>query len=61
MGMLTDKEALKKANDELRNAIWLSECGKNAGIRKMNENKCDWLSIVIYLAEQGMRKEDEGK
>ena len=54
--MLSDKEALEKANNELRNAIWLSECGKNAGIREMNENKCDWLSIVIYLAEQGYEK-----
>ena len=57
--MLTDKEALEKANDELREAIWLSECGKNAGIRKINENKCAWLSIIIYLAKQALKGGDK--
>jgi len=43
--------ALEKAKNELRYAIHLEECGKNAGIRKMNANKADWLKWVVYLAE----------
>lgn len=59
--MLTDKEALKIAKEELSRAIYLSECSRSAGIRAINEDKAKWLSILICNAEQNMRKEDEGK
>ena len=59
--MLTDKEALNMAKVELNRATHLSECGRNAGIRKMYSDKADWLSVLIYNAQKGMRKEDEGK
>ena len=52
---------LKTAKEELSRAIYLSECSRSAGIRAINEDKSEWLSVLIYLAEQGMRKEDEGK
>jgi hypothetical protein len=56
-------EALAKAHEELEKASYLSECGKNAGIRKMNSNKVDWLNWVIHLAERGLEafEEDEEK
>jgi hypothetical protein len=59
--VLTDEKALDIAKEELHRAIYLSECGGNAGIRKINSDKADWLSVLIYNAEQNMRKEDEGK
>lgn len=59
--MLTDKEALNTAKNELDRAIYLSECSRSAGIRAINEDKAEWLSILIYLAEQNKRKEDEEK
>ena len=52
---------LKTAKEELSRAIYLSECSRSTGIRAINEDKSEWLSVLIYLAEQGMRKEDEGK
>jgi hypothetical protein len=56
--MLAFKEAaLEKARNELSYAIHLEECGKNAGIRKMNANKADWLKWVVYLAELGLETE----
>lgn len=58
---LTDKEALKMAKEELEHALYLSECSRSAGIRAINEDKAEWLSILIRNAEQYMRKEDEGK
>jgi hypothetical protein len=61
MKMLTDKEALETAKEELSRAIYLSECSRSAGIRAINEDKAEWLSVLIYNAEQYMRKEDEGK
>ena len=59
--MLTDKEALETAKNELSRAIYLSECSRSAGIRAINEDKAEWLSVLIRNAEQYMRKEDEGK
>lgn len=49
--------ALEKAKNELSYAIHLEECGKNAGIRKWNANKADWLKWVVYLAELGLERE----
>ncbi len=53
----TMKAALEKAKNELSYAIHLEECGGNAGIRKMNANKAEWLKWVVYLAEIGLEAE----
>lgn len=53
----TMEAALEKAKNELSYAIHLEECGGNAGIRKMNANKADWLKWVVYLAEIGLEAE----
>lgn len=49
--------ALKKAREELNKACYYEECGTNAGIRKMNSNKADWLSLVLSLAERAIAVE----
>lgn len=54
--MLTDKEALETAKEELIRAIYLSECSRSAGIRAINEDKTEWLSVLIYNAEQNMKR-----
>lgn len=54
--MLTDKEALETAKEELSRAIYLSECSRSAGIRSINEDKAEWLSVLIYNAEQNMKR-----
>lgn len=51
------RAALKKAKNELNHAIYLSECGANAGIRAIAERKSAWLSSVVYMAEKYMQKE----
>lgn len=53
----TMEAALEKARNELSYAIHLEGCGKNAGIRKMNANKAEWLKWVVYLAELGLETE----
>ena len=50
-------EALEKAEEELSKASYLEESGGNAGIRKMNANKADWLRWVVYLATIGLEVE----
>lgn len=53
----TLEAAFKKGKEELSRAIYLEDCGSNAGIRKMNSNKADWLKWVMYLAEIGLEVE----
>lgn len=51
------QSALATAKEELDKASYLEECGGNPGIRKMNANKANWLSRVVYLAELGIECE----
>ncbi len=51
------QSALATAKEELDKASYLEECGGNPGIRKMNANKANWLSRVVYLAELGLECE----
>lgn len=53
----TLEAAFKKGKEELNRAVYLEDCGSNAGIRKMNSNKADWLKWVMYLAEIGLEVE----
>lgn len=53
----TLEAAFKKGKEELNRTIYLEDCGSNAGIRKMNSNKADWLKWVMYLAEIGLEAE----
>lgn len=53
---MTDKEALETAKNDLSRAIYLSECSKSAGIRAINGDKAEWLSILIYNAEQNIQR-----
>ena len=57
----TDEEALKIAKEELERALYLSECSRSAGIRAINEEKSEWLSVLIYNAEKYMKKDNEKK
>ena len=57
MNRETMQEALDKAREEFNRACYLADCGSNAGIRKMNGNKADWLKWVLYLAERGLEEE----
>ena len=51
------QESLATAKEELSRAVYLEDCGSNAGIRKMNANKANWLKWLIYLAERGLESE----
>ena len=54
------RASLEKARAEFHLAIYLGECGSNAGIRKIWSDRADWLAPLIYLAEaQIVREESE--
>jgi hypothetical protein len=57
--MVDYKEALTIAKAKLHRAIRLSECGYNEGIRAIYGKEAEWLSVIIYNAEENiMRKEN---
>lgn len=56
---MTEKQALETAKNELNRAILLSEYGRSAGIRAKNEDKAEWLSVLIYNAEQNIKRNIE--
>ena len=50
--MLTNKEALEVARRELSQAMYVVErCDSNPGLRKIAENKSDWLVRLIQMSE----------
>lgn len=50
--------ALEQARAELHLAIYLGECGSNAGIRKIWASRADWIAPLIYLAEAQIAREE---
>lgn len=52
------RSALEKAKAEFHLAIYLGECGSNAGIRKIWSERADWLASLIYLAEAQIAREE---
>lgn len=52
------EQCLESARQELAHAIYMSECGGNAGMRKIYSNKANMLSRLIYMAEHGLVKEE---
>lgn len=52
---MNGKEAIKQAKISLNQANYLSECGRNAGIRAIYNKKAEWLSVLIYLAEKAIK------
>lgn len=59
MMVYADSKSLETAKAERDKAIYLSECGANAGIRKINSDKASWLSEVIYYAEKYLAERKE--
>ena len=55
------EQAIEKAKEELSRASYLEECGANKGLRKMNANKAEWLSCLIYLAERCLSEDNNGQ
>ena len=51
------EEDIEKAKVEFHLAIYLGECGSNAGLRKMWSNRANWLGGIIYLAELQLAEE----
>lgn len=51
---MTKEKVLKKAKEELSNSIYMTECGSNGGLRKIHENRIEWLAPLVTMAEEGL-------
>lgn len=49
--MLTNEAALSVARKELANALYKVDTCNNPGLRKIAENKADWLVRLIQMSE----------
>ena len=58
--MMTSEEAIKRAKTELSQAVYLSECGANDGIRAIYEDKAEWLCALLRLAEEALKEKNNG-
>ena len=54
---MTEIEALEEAKKHLAFCIYMSECGPNAGLRKIYGDQADWLSWLAHLAEKQLSSE----
>lgn len=48
------EEALEKANEQIGRALYISECSRNPGLRKIYDNQLKWLGTVFDLARIGL-------
>lgn len=55
--LIKNRSAVEHAKIALSNALYQSECGVNAGLRKIFSNQADWLSVLVYLAEKQLAQE----
>jgi len=46
------KKSIAEANEELGKAMYLSECGANAGIRTIWSKRASWLSDLLHAARE---------
>lgn len=58
--MMTIEEAIERAKTELSQAVYLSECGSNYGIRAIYEDKAEWLCALLRFAEKALKENNNG-
>lgn len=52
------KKSISEANEELGKAMYLSECGSNAGIRAIWSKRASWLSDLLYAAREQLETQE---
>ena len=58
---MTNEEAIKKAENQLSQFIYIAETSPHPGIAKINSNKAEWLCRVLHYARKGLRDQEERK
>ena len=50
--VLTEQEAIAKAEQELSTSRYIAECTRNPGMRAIHDKRCSWLSVIVSLAKK---------
>jgi hypothetical protein len=59
--IMTDREALSKAQNELDTSSYLAEVTLNKGLQKVHQNRSAWLARVLRLARKALYIEENQK
>jgi hypothetical protein len=59
--IMTDREALDKAQNELNTSGYLAELSLNIGLRKVHQHRIAWLARVLRLARKALYIEENQK
>lgn len=51
------KRSIEEAERQLLIATYIGECGANAGLRTIYEKRSEWLSDILWLAKNELRRE----
>lgn len=51
------KKSIEAAERQLSLASYIGECGANAGLRTIYEKQSEWLSDILWLAKNELRRE----
>lgn len=51
------KRSIEEAEHQLSLASYIGECGANAGLRTIYEKQSEWLSDILWLAKNELRRE----
>ena len=52
--VLTEQEAIAKAEQELSTSRYIAECTINPGMRAIHDKRCSWLSVILGLAKKAI-------
>lgn len=58
--ILTEQEAIAKAEQELSTSRYIAECTRSPGMRAIHEKRCEWLSVIVRLAKKCAKMDLEG-
>ena len=50
--ILTEQEAIAKAEQELSTSRYIAECTRSPGMRAIHDKRCSWLSVIVWLAKK---------
>lgn len=53
--IMTEQEAIAKAEQELITSRYVAECTRSPGMRAIQEKRCAWLSVIVRLAIKGAK------
>ena len=52
--IMTEQEAIAKAEQELSTSRYIAECTRSPGMRAIHDKRCAWLSVIVWMAKKAL-------